>query len=56
VDYSFFFKKAFLIPEYQGAEDNKHDPDENDGNADQSLNGNDDFGKKYPDRVPAKGT
>ncbi len=45
-----------LIAEDQCAEDNKHNADQKDGNTDQSLNGNDDFWKKYPDRVPPKGT
>ena len=51
-----FKKGGLLIPEDQGAEDNEHDPDEKDGDADQAFDCCDDLGKKYPDRVSAKGT
>jgi hypothetical protein len=49
-------KKVLLITEYQGAEDDEHDTDQKDGDTNQSFDGCDNIGLKYPDRVPAKGT
>jgi hypothetical protein len=49
-------KKFFLIPEYQGAENHQHDTDQEDGDSNQSSDGIDNLGLKYPDRIPPKGT